>query len=614
MVVDAAMQSGEKMFFGRRAGYFVAFAVSLLLYLNLQSQRLGDLLTGLKLPDNDDEMRLVSVRDFLNGQGWYDTVQHRAMPPEGLSLHWSRLIDLPLAGLQKFFSLFVGDDMAMALTAAIWPVLLFILYLVIVGRVTSKVFGYAAASFALIAAAVTPTFGNSLFPLGRVDHHNVQVICMLVVISSIILPGPGVRRGVTAGLAAALSLAVGLEAIVVLAVAGIVLTVQHVLDHPGSTDRLMGYGIALGGAAPLLFLIQTDPAAWAVSRCDQLSRPILMITSAAMAFAIITYLSRDSVQTKTGRMILVAVMGAGTMIALWPFLSACREGPFSMLPPDLRDLILNNITESLTAVNLFLRDPKIATALVLPQALVALLLAWLVFRSPTGQRSAAVVLLVFVLMGLAGSFYQARAVIWGVAVMPMAFGVAMFWAVTSDWKVLRWSKPVVLMGVAFLTLYPQFFAQSPVFNSMLNLAGLPPSVERKISHVDLNCSHRDVLSGLNGIDPAGILAPLNMGTKILLYTGHSIFAAPYHRAPEGYWNGTQAFMGSDADMAQRLEQTRADYVLVCEDEVYRNADSIGSRLAKGQVPRWLQPVDLGAGPVRLLRVQSAELRSFLESD
>ncbi|WP_323781404.1 hypothetical protein [Thalassovita sp.] len=599
------------MFFGRRAGYLVAFGISLLLYLKLQSQRLGGLFADLKLPDNDDEMRLVSVRDFLDGQGWYDTVQHRAMPPEGLSLHWSRLIDLPLAGLKQFFSLFATDDMALALTAATWPVLLFILYLAIIGRVTSKVFGYAAASFTLIAAAVTPAFGNSLFPLGRVDHHNVQVICILVVISSIILPGSGVRRGVLAGLAAALSLAVGLEMIVVLAVAGVVMTVQHVLDHSGSTDRLMGYGIALGGAAPLLFLLQTDPSAWAVSRCDQLSRPILMITSAAMAFAVITYLSRDSVQSKTGRLVLVAVMGAGTLVALWPFLSACREGPFSMLPPAVRELILNNITESLSATKLFLRDPKIATTLVLPQALVALLLGWHVFRSPSGHRSFAAVLLVFVLMGLAGLFYQARAVIWGLAVMPMAFGVAMFWAATSDWKVLRWSKPPVLMIVAFLTLYPQFFAQSPVFDSMLGLTGQSPSEERKLSHVDQDCSGRTALAGLNTLDPAGILAPLNMGPKILLYTRHSIFAAPYHRAPEGYLNGTQAFMGSELDLAQRLRATRADYVLVCDGQAYGDTDSIGSRLAQGNPPSWLDPIDTGSGPIRLLRVDRSGLEPLV---
>ena len=35
----------------------------------------------LRLPDSDDAMRLVQVRDLLAGQGWFDMVQHRLMPP-----------------------------------------------------------------------------------------------------------------------------------------------------------------------------------------------------------------------------------------------------------------------------------------------------------------------------------------------------------------------------------------------------------------------------------------------------------------------------------------------------------------------------------------------------
>src|ERR1700752_4875323 len=47
----------------------------------------------------DDAMRLVDVRDFLAGQSWFDLTQHRLSPPEGVAMHWSRLIDLPLAML-----------------------------------------------------------------------------------------------------------------------------------------------------------------------------------------------------------------------------------------------------------------------------------------------------------------------------------------------------------------------------------------------------------------------------------------------------------------------------------------------------------------------------------
>jgi len=46
----------------------------------------------------DDAMRLVEVRDLLGGQSWFDLTQYRLAPPEGVRMHWSRLIDLPPRG------------------------------------------------------------------------------------------------------------------------------------------------------------------------------------------------------------------------------------------------------------------------------------------------------------------------------------------------------------------------------------------------------------------------------------------------------------------------------------------------------------------------------------
>ena len=71
--------------------------------------------------DPDSFLRLVQVRDLLAGQGWFDLVQHRMDPPGGALIHWSRLIDAPIAGLILLGNLF-GDGERFALTA--WPLLL----------------------------------------------------------------------------------------------------------------------------------------------------------------------------------------------------------------------------------------------------------------------------------------------------------------------------------------------------------------------------------------------------------------------------------------------------------------------------------------------------------
>ena len=51
---------------------------------------------GMMLPDPDDTLRMVQVRDLLAGQGWWDLHQYRVAPPQGMLMHWSRLVDAPL--------------------------------------------------------------------------------------------------------------------------------------------------------------------------------------------------------------------------------------------------------------------------------------------------------------------------------------------------------------------------------------------------------------------------------------------------------------------------------------------------------------------------------------
>src|ERR1700704_1188105 len=79
--------------------------------------------TGYTLPDAADAMRLVEMRGFLAGQGWFDLHQTRVDPPAGFDLHWSRLIDGGLAGICLLFRLFAYPALAERSMLALWPVL-----------------------------------------------------------------------------------------------------------------------------------------------------------------------------------------------------------------------------------------------------------------------------------------------------------------------------------------------------------------------------------------------------------------------------------------------------------------------------------------------------------
>src|SRR5580692_4851115 len=79
--------------------------------------------TAQTLLDTDDAMRLVQMRAFLAGHGWFDLHEMRLGPPDGYDTHWSRLIDAGLAGIYLIFHQFVDGAMAERLARTAWPML-----------------------------------------------------------------------------------------------------------------------------------------------------------------------------------------------------------------------------------------------------------------------------------------------------------------------------------------------------------------------------------------------------------------------------------------------------------------------------------------------------------
>jgi len=98
---------------------------------------------ALMLPDNDDAMRLVTVRDLIAGQAWFDPVQHRMRPLEGAAMHWSRFVDAPIAGLILGLRAWWEPAMAERIAVAVWPLLVLAGYLGITAGGIYRLFGFA---------------------------------------------------------------------------------------------------------------------------------------------------------------------------------------------------------------------------------------------------------------------------------------------------------------------------------------------------------------------------------------------------------------------------------------------------------------------------------------
>ena len=119
-------------------------------------------------------MRIMQVRALLHGQDWFDLRQYRLNPPIGANIHWSRLVDLPIAGLILGLRPLLGGPAAERWAVAIAPLLPYLLLLFSLALTARRLIhplSYPLALLALFFAGST----NGMFMPERIDHHGWQL-------------------------------------------------------------------------------------------------------------------------------------------------------------------------------------------------------------------------------------------------------------------------------------------------------------------------------------------------------------------------------------------------------------------------------------------------------
>ena len=95
-------------------------------------------IASLRFADPDDALRMVQVRDLLAGQGWFDLHQYRLAPPDGTVMHWSRLVDAPIAAVIMLLRPLLGDARAELATVAIVPLLTLLMAQLCLARLVAR--------------------------------------------------------------------------------------------------------------------------------------------------------------------------------------------------------------------------------------------------------------------------------------------------------------------------------------------------------------------------------------------------------------------------------------------------------------------------------------------
>src|SRR6218665_507109 len=291
---------------------------------------------GFGLGDPDDNMRMMQVRGLLAGQGWYDLAQHRMA---GSNIHWSRLVDLPIAGLKRLLTPFFGGRTAETIAVAVAPLLPMLVAFWAIALATRRLVSRYAYLLAIVFLACSGSVVGMWQPL-RIDHHGWQLAFLAWTGAALTDPKP-LRSGITLGIATALSLVIGLEMLLYLAAAGGIAVLLWIRD--GEPRRLFAYGVTLAGGCAFGYLVFASEAN-RLPMCDALS-PV-WLSAMVVAGAIAMLLARFTPKTWQGRLAAAALGGvviAGAFALVWP---QCL-GRLEQSSPELERLWLSKVREAM---------------------------------------------------------------------------------------------------------------------------------------------------------------------------------------------------------------------------------------------------------------------------
>ena len=529
---------------------------------------------AMTLPDADDYLRLQQVRDWLAGQGWFDITQHRVNPPIGGLLHWSRVVDLPIAASIALLTPLVGQPMAENITVVALPIMVMGLAMLLVGALTARLVSRTWAPVAAICIPFSSIIYPQIMPL-RIDHHGWQLVLALTLLWALTDEGNKRRSGIIAGLAAAFWLNISLEGLPIITCSALILGVRWLFD-PRELPRLQAFLWTLTLSS---FALETAtmPSAWVLAECDRVSQPYLTTFAAASIAAAAASWPRLASHWRW-RAGFAAIAGGAAGAAFAIAGPACLSGPFAALDPLTTALWLDRVGESKPllerGLGAFIANGGFAALGCIGAGIGA-------YISHGDQRLRWITILTLTLAASALMLAISRtgAVAHGFAAAGAAFLGMTLWqrARAVNVTVVRVLGTVFALAVA-----------TPVLMLPALKLDLKPGAQRRTCATSY--------TALANLPPSLLFTPIDIGPRIVVQSPHSVVATGHHRNHAAMRDVIATFTGSVDFARAQIAARQAAYVVVCPGaaEVRNYArvapEGFAAQLLSGQTPAWLQPV------------------------
>lgn len=555
-----------------------AMIAALLLVTNLAAMR------AVQFPDPDDMMRLMEVRDLLGGQGWFDVHQYRVDAIHGgVPMHWSRLVDIPLALVIGGLTPLMGAHAAEIAGSIIVPLLTFFVALLLAGRIAWRLLGDEATVFACLAMALSVPLVSQMRPL-RIDHHGWQIVLALAAANGLMARNPRIGGWIT-GASLALWLSISIEGLPLAAAFCGIAALRWLRD---AKERAWF-------VHTMQALAVTSLAAFAATRgwsdlaqhCDAISPLHLAIfAGGALAVSLLARCEPCPRLPIIGGMALIAIGAAASYRLAAP---QCSGGGFAELDPLVRHFWYDGVSEGLPVWH---QPITLALQIVIPPALGVWVSLKLAGQSREWLRRWWFDYAILLGAALAIAIFVARAgaVAGALAAVPLGWQIAEWLRAARRMKAP--SRRVLAMGGIALALLPAL----PV--TLLTMA-MPARASGAAAMPRVSsCKVAQAARILNHMPAGEVLAPLDIGPSILYATGDRVVATGHHRGQRGMKAVIETFIGSSEAAHARLLARGTSYVALCPDLVeparYMQAapDGFMAQLVAGKAPAWLEPVDV----------------------
>jgi hypothetical protein len=534
----------------------------------------------------DDAMRLVEVRDLIGGQGWFELFQYRMDPPGGTSMHWSRLIDAPLAALILLLKPLLGMHGAEAVTLYFWPALLFAIALALTTAIARQM-SNSKAQLAAVALAVLSIPALVHFRAGAIDHHNAQIDLLLALVLMTTQIEQSAVKAALGGLMASLSLAIGIEMLPAIAAIGVAVFGLFVWRGAPVARQVGAFGAALAASSLLLAPALLPLSSLTAPVCDAFGGPVLLLTagggiSLMLMVGIDRYQSSLRMRAVSGA--TLAIVLVGSFLASF---SGCIASPFGHLDPIVISLWVNNIAEAISFARMLQLFPEQVAAYYAFPIMTMGLAVMALIRSCPAERFRWIVASGALAALIGFGFWQMR----GLAAASMVAAPVFAASLTTLWPRLASGPNLLLVSLVAspFSLDVAGSAAKPLLDAIFKPQAIGyPSPCRSLSDV----------ASLKGLPKGRVMAPLDLGPAILAETTHEVFAGPYHRNNDGNAALIKLMLAPLPTAQQILADRRVDYVITCSAAPDANIiklapEGLEARLSRGETPEFLEPIDLG---------------------